>query len=346
MSISGMMLIHSRLPVPASLEHVACALCDRDEPEVLLEHDSFGFPIGLVECRACGFVYATPRPSEAFMQRFYRDRYRLFYEGQRRITDAYIRRRRWDEAAAARVRRYSALVPPQGRVLDIGCGAGMFLDELRRARPDIEATGIEPNRMQADYARDELRLDVRPEMFQDFDANAPYDLVVAFHIVEHVHHLETFFGFLRGVVRDTGHVALETPNLEGPWRGIGMFHIAHLYAFTPATIARAAARHGFVATSITAAGDDWDLLNLRAVLRPREACVSVDEPVIGRMPEALRLKCRGVARRRWTRVLRSWVKLGLRRMGLPAAVGAVSLPLLAWAHRRELRAPTSRARRR
>jgi 2-polyprenyl-3-methyl-5-hydroxy-6-metoxy-1,4-benzoquinol methylase len=337
--------IHSRLPVPAVLEHVACALCGRDEPDVLLEHDSFGFPIGLVECRACGFVYATPRPSEAFMMTFYRDRYRLFYEGQRRITDAYIRRRRWDEAASARVRRYAALVPLNGRVLDVGCGAGMFLHELRRVRDDITGTGIEPNRMQAEYARHTLGLDVRQDMFQDFEARAPYDLVVAFHIVEHIHDLGAFFGFLRRVVRETGHVVIETPNLEGPWCGIGMFHIAHLYAFSAATIARVAAHHGFVATTVVASADGWDASNLRAVLRPRAAAGDDQEPLGGRMPEALRVKCRGVARPRWTRVMRSWIKLAMGRIGLSAAIGALRAPRSGWPHRRnEPRADTPPAR--
>jgi SAM-dependent methyltransferase len=304
------------LPVPAELEWVNCPGCRAAQHDVLLRADSFGFPVGLVECRACGLVFSNPRPTERYMNRFYRARYRAFYEGQGEITEAYIARRGWREGAATRVRRYAGFVPSGGRVLDIGCGAGLFLSVLREARPDVTVQGIEPNHMQAAYARDALGVPVHEDLFNTFDAAAPFDLVVAFHVAEHIHDLPGFFGFLHRVAAPGATVALETPNLESGWRGIGMFHIAHLYAFTPDSLARLASRHGFAAIRAAAAEEGWDAHNLQVVLRL--AASPAPHPP-SRIDEGVRRRCRGAARPRWQSVVRSWAKLLVRRAARAAS---------------------------
>lgn len=309
------MTVRSLLPLPATLEPVDCPLCEADKREILVRHDSFGFPIGLARCSHCGFVYCTPRPAERFMDHFYRYRYREFYEGRVRAGDEYIRSRRWDEAARDRVRRYAPWLPPGGRVLDVGCGAGKFLELLRVERPDTVVVGIEPNELLGRYARDVLGVPVHLDVYQSFTAPEPFDLVVAFHVMEHAHDLIGFLAFLRAQVSDAGHVAIESPNLDGSWETFHMFHLAHLYAFTPTSAAAVARRCGFDVVSCTAVEAGWDRSNFHMLLRPSNVVTAPLPAGLG-PTEATLAKLRRVALPRWYCVLRSWTKLAVRRLGL------------------------------
>jgi len=56
-------------PAPAELEQVACPACGIDNPT--LRYDLS--PYRVVQCRACGLSYLSPRLNEATMLRFYQD---------------------------------------------------------------------------------------------------------------------------------------------------------------------------------------------------------------------------------------------------------------------------------
>ena len=301
------------LPIPAELEEVQCAVCGTGERDLLLPHDWFGFPVTLGACRRCGFVYCSPRPTERFMARFYRHHYLLFYEGWSELTPEYIRAHQLNEAAQDRVTRYSELVPLKGRTLDVGCGAGFFLAELRRARSDIGVQGIEPGRMQACYASQRLGVDVFQGTYAEFPHPEPYDLVTAFHVAEHVPDLGHFFAFLRRSVSPDGYVVVESPNLDGSWQDLSMFHIAHLYAFTQGSLRQLARKHGFAIVRITTGESGWDRPNLHAVLRPTAKAQFIPERVP--VTAAVLERFQGVVVPRWICVARSWTKLLLRYLG-------------------------------
>ena len=100
--------------------------------------------------------------------------------------DAYL-----DEEAGRRAtaRRLLALVEahvPRGRLLDVGCGHGLLLDEAR-AR-GWQVTGIELAAGAREHARDALGLDVRDETLAELVAagGEPFDAVVLADVIEHL----------------------------------------------------------------------------------------------------------------------------------------------------------------
>lgn len=307
--------VRSYLPVLADLEDVSCACCGSREAERMLEHDSFGFPVGLAICVRCGLAYSTPRPTEPYMERFYRRHYLAFYEGCRELTEEYVRQHALREAARERVARYAPLLPTGGRVLDVGCGAGFFLSELKRVRPDVEILGIEPGDMQARYAFEQLGVPVVTLPYQRFSSVGPFDLVTAFHVTEHVHDLGGFLDWVRGELGPQGHAVIESPNLDGSWTDFGMFHLAHLYAFTPASLGTAAALHGLAVERVTLGETGWDWPNLHVTLTPASGPLPATRPHQQDVM-ALRARMNAVAVPRWVCVLKSWVKLAVHTVGL------------------------------
>lgn len=305
---------HSLVPVPAELEFVPCPLCSGAGQERLLQHDSFGFPVGLARCLTCGFVFSNPRPTERYVERFYRRFYLAFYEGHRTFSEHYVRHHMLREAASARVQRYAHLVPTGGSVLDIGSGAGMFLAELRRHRPDITLHGVEPGRRQARFARNALGLDVVEGRYQDLTPTHPYDLITAFHVLEHLHDLAGFFGFCKAALSSTGRLIVESPNVEGGWSDLGFFHLAHVNAFSPSTLTMAAAHFGFASQSLHTSERGWDRPNLHAILTPSSRTRTLGQPIP--LSPQVRERLAALPDRRWYWVVKSWLKLTLHFAGL------------------------------
>ncbi|MGD1056996.1 MAG: class I SAM-dependent methyltransferase, partial [Solirubrobacteraceae bacterium] len=77
---------------------------------------------------------------------------------------------------------------PQGRLLEVGCGYGLLLDEARQRGYDVE--GVELSRDAVIYARDELGLSIQEMAVEDpglEDAleSERYDAVLAIDVLEH-----------------------------------------------------------------------------------------------------------------------------------------------------------------
>jgi 2-polyprenyl-3-methyl-5-hydroxy-6-metoxy-1,4-benzoquinol methylase len=154
------------------------------------------------------------------------------------------------------------VVAPPGRLLDVGCGSGEMLAVARERGWEVQ--GVEPVEQSATYAVKERGLDVRAVLLQESGLpERSYDVVSAFHVLEH---MPDGLGFLRTMtrwVRPGGCVVVETPN----WRSVArrtsgaawpylrpLEHVAH---YTPTTLASTLRRAGLTPVHIHTPGFVW-----------------------------------------------------------------------------------------
>jgi SAM-dependent methyltransferase len=98
-----------------------------------------------------------------------------------------------------------------GRLLDVGCAHGFFLDEARRRGWDV--TGIEIAGAAATYARDRLGIEVH----DDLELLAPsrvaaFDVVTLFQVVAHLVDPRAALSRVHELVTPGGLAVVETPN--------------------------------------------------------------------------------------------------------------------------------------
>ena len=307
--------LYSYLPFPLEMENCACPICHSNESSILLPFDAFGFPTHTVECFKCGCVYVNPRPTKRYMDRFYKNWFRFFYEGHRKIDEKYIRAKRWREWDAARVSRYGTYLPSRSRVLDIGCGAGFFAAYVKARIPDSTVVGIEPDPMMAKYCREKLDLEVYGDFFETFPRREKYTAITAFHVIEHLFDLGGFLRFLRDHLEPDGVAIIETPNVDGSWKGIGMFHIAHLYTFSPRTLRSFFQANGFEVVDAGPLENDLDSSNLYLIARMGRETAAIPPSRDLDESACIEAKCRALSKIRAFRVVRNWAKItsfGLR----------------------------------
>jgi 2-polyprenyl-3-methyl-5-hydroxy-6-metoxy-1,4-benzoquinol methylase len=131
----------------------------------------------------------------------------------------------------------ATLPPGKGqRLLDVGCGAGEFLQRMRTNGWD--AVGVEPDPVAAARARSK-DLDVRDGLLEDaaFEANT-FDAIVLSHVIEHVHDPMALLHECNRVLRPGGILVVMTPNLESvghrrfgaDWRGLEPPRHLHLFS--------------------------------------------------------------------------------------------------------------------
>ena len=89
-------------------------------------------------CLLCGVCFIHPTPDDAQLLRYYESDY---YGGSpRKFIDPVAKLITYFQGE--RARRVARVVPPGGRILDLGCGNGGFLEEIKLLGYQVEGTEL------------------------------------------------------------------------------------------------------------------------------------------------------------------------------------------------------------
>jgi 2-polyprenyl-3-methyl-5-hydroxy-6-metoxy-1,4-benzoquinol methylase len=114
--------------------------------------------------------------------------------------------------ARRRLRLLGARMQQPGRLLDVGCAAGFFVDEARRA--GWEASGMDVSTAMVEWARSELGVPVACASFAHGDlALPPLDVITMWDYIEHSIDPRCDLGKAREHVRPGGILALSTGDI-------------------------------------------------------------------------------------------------------------------------------------
>ena len=136
----------------------------------------------LYRCRRCGTVHQPDLPAGAELHALYkqmRDDHYLDEERGRRRTAARL----LDKIASVD----GPAVLSDGtrkRLLDVGCGPGLLLDEARRRAYDVR--GLELSAASLSHARETLRLPVEQTPLSEFSEPEGFDVIVLADVIEHL----------------------------------------------------------------------------------------------------------------------------------------------------------------
>jgi SAM-dependent methyltransferase len=220
-----------------------CGLCSGLEREVLATRGRGHQPLTTALCRGCGLVSHHPLPSAAEMAAFYAKDYRVAYKGgfepKRKHALRALR------GAMSRASRLMPFLHGGAKLLDIGASSGEFVYVM--ARSGLDAHGIEPNEAYADFARRSYGVAIQTGGFeQAAPAEASLHLVTMNHVLEHVADPWQALRRIHAWLAEDGVLFLEVPNLSATHKQVGnIFHMAHIWNFTPETLVLLAWQCGF-----------------------------------------------------------------------------------------------------
>ncbi|MBK7883995.1 MAG: class I SAM-dependent methyltransferase [Chitinophagaceae bacterium] len=135
-----------------------------------------------------------------------------------------------------------------GKVLDIGCGTGAFLNTMKHFGWSV--TGLEPDADARKIAAELYQVSPQlPEVLFDFPS-LTYNAVTMWHVLEHVHNLHGYLKQISNVLKDDGVLFIAVPNYTAKDAQIYQEHWAaydvprHLYHFSPNSMKKILLQHG------------------------------------------------------------------------------------------------------
>ena len=156
-----------------------------------------------------GVVYSERAHSVDYGPDYFLSEYQAQY-GRSYLEDEHSLR----NLARRRLTFLEPVCPPPATLLEIGCAAGFFLDEARRA--GYQVTGVEISEFGYNHATKKLGLDVHLGPFPAACPLIEFDCVAAFYVLEHFADQGALFREVSRRIRAGGALLASLPSTHGP----------------------------------------------------------------------------------------------------------------------------------
>jgi SAM-dependent methyltransferase len=230
-------------------------------------------------CQDCRLVTIHPRPSFQALMECYRNY----------LPDQASEIVKWKNMVAPVIHKSADLIEArtnkkQGKLFDIGCGHGFFLQEMDRR--GWQVSGLEISKTGRRFIKKTMDLAVFSEPLEQLSLpNDLFDVVTLFYVIEHVIDPLLLLTEIRRILKPEGFVLIRWPHttpivkILGPLaKKLDLYHTPfHLYDFSPDTIETLLCRSGFTAVETMIAGHT----------RPGERLNRCSSMLFGRIGDAL-----------------------------------------------------------
>jgi 2-polyprenyl-3-methyl-5-hydroxy-6-metoxy-1,4-benzoquinol methylase len=219
-------------PSVSASSHRPCPVCGASGPHRNLHRQNFhagvlgdGYEVAL--CVGCGAGFADGIPSQAELNRYYAKQSKYTYDGSEGRESVYDLRR-----FGVTVDELSPLLPPDGRILDIGCATGGLL-QLFRARGFAHVMGVDPSPGCAAAAARLHGIDVRVATLDELGSwTERFDAVLLLGVLEHLREVAMAVEIAARLLRPRGLLYVSVPDVEGfarvrnaPFQQFSMEHV-------------------------------------------------------------------------------------------------------------------------
>jgi 2-polyprenyl-3-methyl-5-hydroxy-6-metoxy-1,4-benzoquinol methylase len=291
----------NNLVMKYDLEYVDCPFCTSNQYKIVLKnakelylgtHEKFD----TVRCQECNFVFTNPRPTKESIGYFYPDESGYYIPQFKNSLDQKSKKTKFKELFTNSVLRHvfdydlktsigKMFAYPIGRVfyksfalqhiprfvkngklLDIGCSWGGYLDKMRNYGWDVYGTEINEKAIQ--YAHNELNLNqIKHGFFEDLKwEESFFDVVHMNMVLEHLYDPLHSLSLINKTIKANGQLILSVPDISGVESRLykeyfyGLQVPQHLSHFSPITIDNFLRKSGFVIEKIVHRKFDRDLV--------------------------------------------------------------------------------------
>jgi SAM-dependent methyltransferase len=269
--------------LPASAK-ITCPSCEHFGAEGFSPYSRLW---NVVRCNSCGHAFVPETDGETNTH-FEESGYLAWREGLSKMLR---------DQAARRAKLVLSKVDKQGgKVLELGCSTGEVLSVLAREGWDAYGVDLSERAIEAGRRRyPEIHLEVgTEELFLSLSTRPRFDLITAFHVVEHVRDVDRLVRNCRELLAPGGYLAFFVPNWKS-WSRVVFrdcwpdFMPEHIHLFCEASMARLLQRHAFRVVYASTKGKSWPWLGgmARAIKGVRPP-TSPSQPHV--MPGALKMK--------------------------------------------------------
>lgn len=203
-------------------EHAYCPLCKKIQQTLLYCNVQNPRNIGrstydYLRCKECGLVFLDPMPSRNELDKVYTSIYDFYEENK---NDLLIK-----ISSLLSMSRNEIIITEcgsKGRILDIGCGTGTFLQKMKEKNWDvygIEITEWAGNKAKERVGDDRILISNFPfadngKSHERIFPNNYFDVITLWHVLEHVECPICLTKEIYRLLKTSGLLIIEVPNLD------------------------------------------------------------------------------------------------------------------------------------
>lgn len=260
----------------------ACPICESAFSAWRIKA-SEGHAYSIVRCDGCRYAFVNPRPSLAFL----RELYAVQGHGAAPMTFEQVMSQEREDPnstldADRIVRKIRSLSPPQGPFLDVGCGYGFF---SRAAQANgFNVVAIELASGERATARAMTGVEPIAETFEDVSLEpGSMSVVLMSQILEHAYDVNLWVRKAYELLCSGGIAAIALPNFGSLQRLVlnerepYICPPEHLNFFSPRSLSRLLAKHGFEILAI----ESVSRIPARTISRRLPRPVRASAPIFG-----------------------------------------------------------------
>jgi len=188
----------------------ACPSCSQDSVNIFAHQLDNGINIKISQCSQCNLVFNNSDISQSILKNFIEEEYYKSKDVGFSIDKRFVRH------FTRRAKQHKKLILKcfpenfKGNVLDVGCGAGYFLHEMKKN--SWNSFGIEPSNEHYLYAVNNLDIKVYKGMFDEYKEKTKFDLIYFSHVFDDLPNLDKTFKKISFLLKSNGRIFIEVPN--------------------------------------------------------------------------------------------------------------------------------------
>jgi len=203
----------------------------------------------IVSCTHCKFFLTNPRPAVEDLGKYYNSEQYISHSD---TSSGWINRlykivRNFTLKHKVKFVRH--WMKNEGRLLDIGSGAGYFVNACNKH--GIACMGIEPDQKTRERSVTQFSIDCRPESELDHLSNESFDAITLWHVLEHVPDLNKRMQQIHRLLKPNAcaiiavpnHLSFDAQHYQHFWAGYDVPR--HLWHFSELDLQNLAQKHGF-----------------------------------------------------------------------------------------------------
>jgi len=213
----------------------------------------------------CGAVFLSPFPSAEDLKEIYR---KTYYDSWGLAAEDEDGPRQMKQLTfMARLKKISPFLK-KGKVLDVGCANGYFLEVANAAGWEI--SGVELSEYSSGLAKQKFGDRIFNGAIEEAHfADKTFDLITLSDLLEHIQDLTAFMREVFRILKPCGLLMIVTPNAASlTCRMMGAkwshYKAEHLYYFSPVTIQALLKKNNFIPLRVEAS---YKYLNLSYIIK-------------------------------------------------------------------------------
>lgn len=179
-----------------------CLLCGGNN-FLLYKNGIYGKDIYI--CANCKLVFTNPQPiQEELLKKYGKEYYAHWITSEQQKRRIKLWKRRLNVVKK---------ILPQGKLLDVGCGEGLFLYCAKQAGYDV--WGVEISEFAVKYAKEKFKLNILNSTLENSNfSNNSFDIITFWHTLEHLPSPDITLKKAYQLLKPGGYLIAAVPNIN------------------------------------------------------------------------------------------------------------------------------------